>query len=51
VNEVAPVAAGDSVVVVVVADSGDDAGLALGATVSVFCSHATSAMEAAKMQK
>ena len=49
-NEVAPVAAGDSVVVVV-ADSGDDAGLALGATVSVFCSHATSAMEAAKMQK
>jgi hypothetical protein len=53
VNEVAPVVAGDSVVVVVVvvADSGDDAGLAAGATVSVFCSQAASNAAMPKMQK
>ena len=43
---------GDSVVVVVLAvDSGEAAGLAAGATVSVFCSQATRATAAARMQK
>lgn len=48
------VVAGDSVVpglVLVVVDSGEAAGLDAGATVSVFCSQATSAATAAKMQK
>jgi hypothetical protein len=55
VNELPLVVAGDSpalmVVVVVVADSGEDAGLAAGATVSVFCSQAASNAAAAKMEK
>jgi hypothetical protein len=39
-----------SVVVVLVVDSGDAAGLAAGLTVSVFCSQAASSAAPAKMQ-
>jgi len=52
VNVLLTVGAGDSVVVVVlVADSGEAAGLVVGATVSVFCSQATSKAAAAKMER